>query len=320
MSFIMTLTEEERAVILAMRQKTRQHTFFDDDGKELPPVQKKKTTRVKKAAEPVVVQEVQNMSSASTTEKEEKPKKEVKKAAPKKEEKKEELPMPKKEIDGTEYWFDPETNGLYPIQDGGFGALVGYFQPDNEDEPIRFTESPTNFDDDGKELPPVQKKKTTRVKKVVEPVVVQEVQNGSSASTTEKKERFNWQKLITDLKLPAGHQLIFRPAGAFFKDKRKDILCEIRFKDGEPIVWNAHLDSVTEPINNSGPTAVGSMIKKVLGAPGGKSKSCRGYPECVGSNEFYIKHGDKELKLNDDAWKTLEWNGNSFVARKEKKE
>jgi hypothetical protein len=80
----------------------------------------------------------------------EKPKKEVKKAAakPKKEEKKaapaEEPPMPKKTIEGTDYWFDPDTNGLYSIVDGGFGAWVGYFQPDNEEEPIRHTESPAD--------------------------------------------------------------------------------------------------------------------------------------------------------------------------------
>ena len=37
--------------------------------------------------------------------------------------------MPKKEIDGTEYWFDPKTNSLYAVVDGGFGAFVGYFQP-----------------------------------------------------------------------------------------------------------------------------------------------------------------------------------------------
>ena len=80
----------------------------------------------------------------AASKKEEKPKKEVKKAASKKEEKKEEPPMPKKDIDGTEYWFDPDTNGLFTIQDGGFGAWVGYFQPDNEDEPIRFTESPAD--------------------------------------------------------------------------------------------------------------------------------------------------------------------------------
>lgn len=81
--------------------------------------------------------------------KEAKPKKEVKKAAakPKKEEKAaaaEEPPMPKKTIEGTDYWFDPDTNGLYTIVDGGFGAWVGYFQPDNEEEPIRFTESPAD--------------------------------------------------------------------------------------------------------------------------------------------------------------------------------
>jgi hypothetical protein len=37
--------------------------------------------------------------------------------------------MPKKEIDGTEYWFDPDTNGLYAVVGGGFGAFAGYFQP-----------------------------------------------------------------------------------------------------------------------------------------------------------------------------------------------
>jgi hypothetical protein len=83
----------------------------------------------------------------------EKPKKEVKKAAaPKKAAEpaktaaaaEEDAPMPKKEIDGTEYWFDPETNGLYAVEDGGFGAWVGFFQPENDDEPIRFTESPAD--------------------------------------------------------------------------------------------------------------------------------------------------------------------------------
>ena len=74
-------------------------------------------------------------------------KKEVKKAAPKAkaaEKPVEEAPMPKKQIDGTDYWFDPETNGLYNIMDGGFGAWVGYFQPDNNETPIRKTDSPAD--------------------------------------------------------------------------------------------------------------------------------------------------------------------------------
>lgn len=76
-----------------------------------------------------------------------KAKKEVKKAAPKAkaaEKTVQEAPMPKKLIDGTDYWFDPETNGLYSILDGGFGAWVGYFQPDNKETPIRHTESPAD--------------------------------------------------------------------------------------------------------------------------------------------------------------------------------
>ena len=76
-----------------------------------------------------------------------KAKKEVKKAAPKAkaaEKPVEETPMPKKLIDGTDYWFDPETNGLYSIDNGGFGAWVGYFQPDNKETPIRHTESPSD--------------------------------------------------------------------------------------------------------------------------------------------------------------------------------
>lgn len=77
--------------------------------------------------------------------KEEKPKKkEVKKA--KKEEKpaeEEEPAMPKKEIAGASYWFDPETNGLWKVEEGdGFGAWVGYFQPEDEEEPIRYTDQP----------------------------------------------------------------------------------------------------------------------------------------------------------------------------------
>jgi len=76
-----------------------------------------------------------------------KAKKEVKKAAPKAkaaEKTVEEAAMPKKQIDGTDYWFDPDTNGLYNIVDGGFGAWVGYFQPDNNETPIRRTESPAD--------------------------------------------------------------------------------------------------------------------------------------------------------------------------------
>jgi hypothetical protein len=78
--------------------------------------------------------------------KEPKAKKEVKKAKAAKEapkEAEEEQPtMEKKEIDGVEYFFDPELNGLWMVEDGQLGAWVGKFQPGNEEEPIRFTDSP----------------------------------------------------------------------------------------------------------------------------------------------------------------------------------
>jgi hypothetical protein len=51
--------------------------------------------------------------------------------------------MPKITIEGTAYWHDESTNGLYSIDDaGGFGDWVGYYQPDNEEEPIRYTATP----------------------------------------------------------------------------------------------------------------------------------------------------------------------------------
>lgn len=57
----------------------------------------------------------------------------------------EEVTMPQKEIDGTNYWHDPESNGLWevtgPTVADGTGAWFGYFQPGDEAEPIRFTEA-----------------------------------------------------------------------------------------------------------------------------------------------------------------------------------
>jgi hypothetical protein len=65
------------------------------------------------------------------------PKKAVK-AAVKKEEP---AAMPSLEIAGVEYWHDPSSNFLW-LKTGdntldGMGEEVGYFQPDNEEEPIR---------------------------------------------------------------------------------------------------------------------------------------------------------------------------------------
>lgn len=73
------------------------------------------------------------------------PKKEVKKAAAAK---KEELKMPVVTIDGADYWHDPESNGLWEktgdVEDGS-GPWIGYWQPDDAENPIRFTE---NFGDE----------------------------------------------------------------------------------------------------------------------------------------------------------------------------
>jgi len=76
--------------------------------------------------------------AATATQKPVKAVKTVKKA-------KEEPSMPQKEIDGTNYWHHPSTNGLWeitgPTVEDGTGAWIGYFQPGNDEEPIRFTEA-----------------------------------------------------------------------------------------------------------------------------------------------------------------------------------
>jgi len=70
------------------------------------------------------------------------PKKAVKAAAaaPKKEEPK----MPVITIEDTEYWHDPETNGLWEKTgdvENGSGPWIGYWQPEDTENPIRFTEA-----------------------------------------------------------------------------------------------------------------------------------------------------------------------------------
>jgi hypothetical protein len=104
-----------------------------DTGEE----KKKKITEAKEAAK-------QAKATAAAKEA-----KEAKEAKPKKEPKKTKAAeakvapsMPKKEIDGEEYFTDPDTNGLWKIdEDDRLGAWVGYFQPDNTEEPIRHTDS-----------------------------------------------------------------------------------------------------------------------------------------------------------------------------------
>ena len=66
------------------------------------------------------------------------PKKAVKAAAAPK---KEELDMPVLTLDDVEYWHDPSSNFLW-LKTGdstvdGMGDEVGYYQPENAEEPIR---------------------------------------------------------------------------------------------------------------------------------------------------------------------------------------
>ena len=105
----------------------------------------------KKEHTPVIDDEVEEPApkvKVKTTVKPQKPavKTEKVKTTAKKAEKPKEVPtMPQLEIDGTTYWHDPSSNGLWEatgetIEDGT-GSWIGYYQPGNEEEPIRFTEA-----------------------------------------------------------------------------------------------------------------------------------------------------------------------------------
>jgi len=62
-----------------------------------------------------------------------------------KKEPEEEETMLKKIIDGEEYFWCKDTNGLWKVEeDDAFGPWVGKFQKDNAEEPIRFTDSPAD--------------------------------------------------------------------------------------------------------------------------------------------------------------------------------
>jgi hypothetical protein len=80
-----------------------------------------------------------------------KPVKTVKAEAPKKAAKAtvakatEEPQMDQVEIDGKMYWHDPGTHGLWEVTgetfSSGSSTWMGYFQPGNDEEPIRYTEA-----------------------------------------------------------------------------------------------------------------------------------------------------------------------------------
>jgi hypothetical protein len=70
-------------------------------------------------------------------------KKEVKKAASKKVEvkKEESTQLPILTLEDVDYWHEPSTNGLWRKETDTFSCnnWVGYYQPGNEEEPIRYT-------------------------------------------------------------------------------------------------------------------------------------------------------------------------------------
>jgi len=100
----------------------------------------------KTAAEKVAELKAKKAASASAPDakeakapvKEKKEKKSVKAVK-----KTEEPQMAQRQIDGIMYWHEPETNALWEVTGENFadGAVwTGYFQPGNEDEPIRLTD------------------------------------------------------------------------------------------------------------------------------------------------------------------------------------
>ncbi len=49
--------------------------------------------------------------------------------------------MPVLVLDGVEYWHDPSSNGLWEKTDeDGSGPWIGYYMPEDDENPIRFTE------------------------------------------------------------------------------------------------------------------------------------------------------------------------------------
>jgi len=78
------------------------------------------------------------------TVKAEAPKKAAKPAEAKEAKATEEPQMDQIDIDGKMYWHDPITQGLWEVTGKTFGEgsnWMGYFQPGNDDEPIRYTEA-----------------------------------------------------------------------------------------------------------------------------------------------------------------------------------
>jgi hypothetical protein len=98
----------------------------------------------KTAAERVAELKAKKAASEAPASKPAAPVKEKKEKKPVKAVKKTEEPqMAQREIDGVMYWHEPETNALWEVTGENFadGAVwTGYFQPGNEEEPIRCTD------------------------------------------------------------------------------------------------------------------------------------------------------------------------------------
>jgi len=99
-------------------------------------------TSAPEAKKPVKKAEPASEAKAAEAKKAKKPVKSAKTAAAAAKAAAETPTMPQIEIDGENYFHDRSNNGLWKVEeDDTFGAWVGYYQPNNEEEPIRHTDS-----------------------------------------------------------------------------------------------------------------------------------------------------------------------------------
>ena len=116
---------EDPAGYTSFTEAWKAEQVIDDEVETAPSPKEKKVTKVveKKVVEKKVEKKV---AKKVTTAKKEVPS------------------MPQVEIDGTSYWHDPSSNGLWEVTgetiEDGTGSWIGYYQP-NDEEPIRFTEA-----------------------------------------------------------------------------------------------------------------------------------------------------------------------------------
>lgn len=148
--------ENEEAYNEFVKTYKEEHPDVSEDEAEAEEEEKPVVKKPKMTAEEKKAEINAKAAERKAAKKEEKPeakkpiaKKEVKKVekkpAKKVEVEEEESDMPKKDIDGVEYHWDPHSNGLWAVaDDGSMGNWVGYYEPDDEKKPIRYTESPSD--------------------------------------------------------------------------------------------------------------------------------------------------------------------------------